>query len=171
MLLGGCHHRQVPPTLPAVLKAPEAQPPTPEAPAMDTAPPATISTAPPAVKVTEVKPKRRPKKASSKASAVPAPAETAPASPPQALGALSAGGESNPKSQQDANDLIASTERRLTALSKTTATQQEAQTREVQRFLQQARQALSTGDLEGAKTLATKAKLLMDDLEKWLPQS
>jgi len=44
--------------------------------------------------------------------------------------------------------------------------QQRAQVRQVQQFVKQAQQALESGDAQGASTLATKAKLLMDDLEK-----
>jgi hypothetical protein len=36
----------------------------------------------------------------------------------------------------------------------------------VRHFLDQAQQALNSGDADGAMNLATKAKLLMDDLEK-----
>ena len=178
MLLSGCHHKQAPPTLPAILKAPDAPPPAPESPTMAAAPPTSISTAP-AIKVTEVKPKRRARKSSAKLPE-PAPMDVSPAPSSTAaievssLGALSAGGESNPQNQQEATALIAATARRLEALSKTKGGKQESQVanqvREVRRFLQQAREALGTGDAEGAKTLATKAKLLMDDLDKWVQQ-
>jgi hypothetical protein len=169
-LLGGCHRRPVVPPLPAVVQAPVPPPPTPTAPAMKSPPPASLSTAP-AVKVTEVKPKSRPRRSAQKiAPPAPAPAETVAAvAPPEtaALGELSAGGDSSPKSQQEASELIVSSERRLDALGKTKAKPPDDQTREVRHFLQQAREALATGDAEGARTLATKAKLLMDDLEKW----
>ncbi len=36
----------------------------------------------------------------------------------------------------------------------------------IKNFQRQAKQAMSSGDAEGAKTLATKAKLLLDDLDK-----
>jgi ribosomal protein S20 len=36
----------------------------------------------------------------------------------------------------------------------------------VRNFWKDAQDALKSGDAEGAKTLATKAKLLLDDLEK-----
>jgi len=36
----------------------------------------------------------------------------------------------------------------------------------VRNFRKDAQEALKSGDAEGAKTLATKAKLLLDDLEK-----
>ena len=165
LLLGGCHHRQVAPTLPAVVPAPVQQPPTPAAPSMEGPPPESITTAP-AVKVTEAKPKRRSKKGAAKATAAP-PVEVAAVAPPalqaSPVGELSTGGESTPKLQQEATELIASGDRRLEVLAKKA---EQAQVREVRRFLQQAREALGTGDAEGARTLATKAKLLMDDLEK-----
>ncbi len=43
---------------------------------------------------------------------------------------------------------------------------EKAQVSKVKNFLKDAQEALKTGDAEGAKTLATKAKLLLDDLEK-----
>ena len=46
------------------------------------------------------------------------------------------------------------------------AEEEKAQVSKVKNFLKDAQEALKTGDAEGAKTLATKAKLLMDDLEK-----
>jgi hypothetical protein len=94
------------------------------------------------------------------------PVQVASAAEPLALGALSAGGESTPQSQQQAKDLIAAIKRRLAALPGKTASQQRDQIRQVNYFLKQAQQALDSGDAEGAKTLATKAKLLMDDVEK-----
>ena len=44
--------------------------------------------------------------------------------------------------------------------------EQKAQVSKVKNFLKDAQDALKSGDAEGAKTLATKAKLLLDDLEK-----
>jgi hypothetical protein len=82
------------------------------------------------------------------------------------VGELSAGGNAAPQTQQDASDLISSSEQRLARLSQAIARQQQAQLRKVRYFLKQAKQALNTGDAEGAKTLATKAKLLLDDVVK-----
>jgi hypothetical protein len=98
----------------------------------------------------------------------PPPVQVASAPEPAALaiGALSSGGDSTPQSQQDAKDLIASIQKRIAALPSKTASQQKEQLRQVLYFLKQAQQALNTGDAEGAKNLATKAKLLMDDVEK-----
>jgi len=93
------------------------------------------------------------------ASAAPAPEETA-------IGALTAGGEANPQTKQEAADLITSSEKRLNALPAQKAEDEKAQVSKVKNFLKDAQEALKTGDAEGAKTLATKAKLLLDDLEK-----
>jgi ribosomal protein S20 len=100
---------------------------------------------------------------------VTAPVSTASAEPsPEvtAIGALTAGGEENPQTKQEATDLIASIEKRLNALPTQTTDDQKAQISKVKNFWRDAQAALKSGDAEGAKTLATKAKLLLDDLEK-----
>jgi len=68
--------------------------------------------------------------------------------------------------QQEAVDLIAANEKRLNALSAQIVEAEKAQISKVRNFQRQAQEALSSGDAEGAKTLATKAKLLLDDLVK-----
>lgn len=83
-----------------------------------------------------------------------------------AIGALTAGNPENPQAKQDAAELIASNERRLNALSAQKAETQKAQISTVKNFQRQAQEAMTSGDAEGARTLATKAKLLLDDLEK-----
>jgi hypothetical protein len=62
--------------------------------------------------------------------------------------------------------MISSILKSLAALPARIADAQKRQVRQVRHFLDQAQQALNTGDTEGAKNLATKAHLLMDDLEK-----
>ena len=83
-----------------------------------------------------------------------------------AIGALTAGGEASPQTKQEAADLIASIEKRLNALPAQQTDEQKAQVSKVKNFLKDSQDALKSGDAEGAKTLATKAKLLLDDLEK-----
>jgi ribosomal protein S20 len=83
-----------------------------------------------------------------------------------AIGALTAGGETSPQTKQEAEDLIASIEKRLNAFPTPTTDDQRAQISKVRNFWRDAQAALKSGDAEGAKTLATKAKLLLDDLEK-----
>ena len=46
------------------------------------------------------------------------------------------------------------------------AASEKKQVRQIRNFLDQAQEALNGGDAQGATNLATKAKLLMDDLEK-----
>jgi ribosomal protein S20 len=117
------------------------------------------------------KPKRR-KKQAPKVVAPPEPvpetqvASAAPSPEETAIGALTAGGETNPQTKQEAADLIASIEKRLNALPAQKAEEQKAQVSKVKNFWRDAQEALKSGDAEGAKTLATKAKLLLDDLEK-----
>ena len=107
-----------------------------------------------------------------KAVAKPAPEPTQVASAEQppteaaAIGALTSGGEANSRSQQEAADMIAANEKRLNALPAQIVEDQKAQISKVKTFQRQAQEALTSGDAEGAKTLATKAKLLLDDLSK-----
>ncbi len=84
-----------------------------------------------------------------------------------ALGALTpGGGDQSPRARQEAADLIAATEKRINALPKDTAKGQAAQINKVRNFLREAQSALRSGDAEGARTLAMKGKLLLDDVEK-----
>ncbi len=82
------------------------------------------------------------------------------------IGALTAGGTANSQTRQDAANLIASNEKRLSALPSQKVEDQKAEINTVKNFERQAQNALDSGDAEGAMTLATKAKLLLDDLEK-----
>ena len=111
------------------------------------------------------KPKREKKKPAPKTAPVPEPTQVASVAPPPspeetAIGALTAGGEANPQTKQEAADLITASEKRLTALPAQKAEEEKAQVSKVKNFLKDAQEALNTGDAEGAKTLATKAKLL-----------
>jgi ribosomal protein S20 len=128
---------------------------------------------PPVPYATNEKPRRQRKKPAPKVVTLPVPEPTQVASvtPPAtaeatAIGALTAGGEANPQTKQEATDLITSSEKRLNALSPQKAEEEKVQVSKVKNFLKDAQDALKTGDAEGAKTLATKAKLLLDDLEK-----
>ncbi len=166
--LGGCRHKAQVATLPRVLTPVALEDiPEPENLPMVEAPPAKLPPVPVASNVG--KPKREKKKPAPKVA--PEPTQIASASPPPspeetAIGALTAGGEANPQTKQEAADLIASIEKRLNALSPQKAEDEKVQVNKVKNFLKDAQDALKTGDAEGAKTLATKAKLLLDDLEK-----
>jgi hypothetical protein len=164
--LAGCHHKTVayviphpaqapipldtipPPDLPALI----ASLPSPELPPLPLPPP----------------PKPAPRKKPSPKEEPQPPAQVAsmPAPAASAIGTLSTGGDAAPQSQQQAQGLIASILKRIAALPAKTADAQKKQIRQINNFLTQAQKALNSGDADGAFNLATKARLLMDDLEK-----
>ena len=82
-----------------------------------------------------------------------------------AIGELTAGGDANPQRKQEAVDLMASNERRIKALSLKVLAGQRPQVSKIRNFQRQANLALRSGDAEGAMTLATKAGLLLHDLD------
>jgi hypothetical protein len=101
------------------------------------------------------------------AAAAPAATPEQPVAETAAIGSLSTtGATSDPQVKQDVQDLIASNEKRLSALPAQKVEDQKSQISTVKNFQKQAQEALTSGDAEGAKTLATKAKLLLDDIEK-----
>jgi len=89
-----------------------------------------------------------------------------PAPPEVTIGMLSPGGEATAQSQQQARDLIASTELRIIALPPRVASSQRSEVRQARDFLDKSKKALNTGDADGAMNLANKARLLMDELER-----
>lgn len=171
--LSGCRHKAVVPPLPpisqpvALLTIPEPDPlPMIQPEEVDLPPVPVASNAHP-----RRERRRRPgtSPASSPASPQVNATDTPPGSAPSedaAIGALSLGGEANPRVQQEANDLIASNEKRLNGVPAGRTESDRTQVSRIRNFQRQAQEALSSGDIEGAKTLATKAKLLLDDLAK-----
>lgn len=186
LLLGatGCHHRKVRPVLlPPATSVPLVEvPATPDGPLVEEQRPKL-----PPIPVAEAagKPKKQ-KKRSGKSGSVAGTVQgggtgAAPASPRASessvekseqaaaaanLGSLTVGGEQNPRALEEAADVIASNERRLSGLSAERAKGQAALVSNVRNFQKDAQVALKSGDAEGAKTLATKGRLLLDDLEK-----
>jgi ribosomal protein S20 len=167
--LGGCRHKAQVARLPVSLSPVALEDiPEPENLPMVETPQIGL---PPVPVASNAKPKRERKKPPVKAPAPEPPTQVASAAPVQspeetAIGALTAVGEANPQAKQEAADLITSSEKRLNALTPQKAEDEKAQVNKVKNFLKDAQDALKTGDAEGAKTLATKAKLLLDDLEK-----
>ncbi|HEY6375395.1 MAG TPA: hypothetical protein VIX90_07700 [Edaphobacter sp.] len=165
--VGGCHKKVQAPPLPPI-QAPVAleTPPPPEHPPMIESQVAKLPPVP--VASNAAKPKRERRRPVAKPTPEP-PVQVASndaGTEASAIGALTAGGEANPKSQQEAADMIAANEKRLNALPAQMSDDQKAQISKVKNFQRQAQEALNSGDVEGAKTLATKAKLLLDDLLK-----
>lgn len=97
-----------------------------------------------------------------------APVQVAGGGEPAALpiGSLSTGGDSSSQAQQQARELLLSLHKRIAALPRSTVGQDKAQLRQVNSFVKQAQAALDSGDAEGAMTLATKARLIMDEIEQ-----
>ena len=170
----GCRHRTVIPSFPppqTPMKVIDA-PPNAKAPLVDTPqvkmPPIPIA----AAAATPQRERKHPAKTTV------APPEPEPASPatsvtpatprPDAnsLGALTTGTTADPQTKQEATDLIAAIEKRLKALPSQMDDAQKAQINKAKNFWRDAQEALKSGDAEGAMTLATKAKLLLDDQQQ-----
>ena len=80
------------------------------------------------------------------------------------IGELSTGGDTSAQARQQAAELIAAQQRRLDGLSGTVAGSHKTAVDQIKDFLLKAREALKAGDVDGANTLTTKAKLLLDDI-------
>ncbi|QEE29499.1 hypothetical protein FTW19_16740 [Terriglobus albidus] len=82
------------------------------------------------------------------------------------IGELSTGGDTSAQARQQAAELIAATQRRLEGLSGSVAGSHKTAVDQIKDFLLKAREALKAGDVDGANTLTTKAKLLLDDIAR-----
>lgn len=67
---------------------------------------------------------------------------------------------------QDTRNSLADTEHRLNTLGRKLDTQEQKTSAQIREFIKQARAALNTGDVDGAQTLAQKAKVLLGELIK-----
>ncbi len=81
-----------------------------------------------------------------------------------AIGQLSMGDPTD--TQRETTNLIASTQQGLNAISNRLNWQQQKTAEQIREFLKQAKAALASGDVDGAHTLAAKAKVLLDELLK-----
>jgi len=98
-----------------------------------------------------------------------------PASPPtqqasngspgvSAIGQLSSGSPYDVRSQT--SDSIAATELKLNAINRKLGGQEQKTAAQIGEFLKQARAALASGDVDGARTLVAKAKVLLGELAR-----
>jgi hypothetical protein len=95
---------------------------------------------------------------------VTAPTPSGDTTQPTSIGVLTAGPTPDTSgSRQEAADLIDSTERGVNSLHKLSFEQNKTVV-QIRSFLDQAQRALHNGDVDGAHTLATKAKTLLDEL-------
>jgi hypothetical protein len=79
-----------------------------------------------------------------------------------AIGQLSSGDHSD--LSRETADAIAATERGLNGIGRALNDQEQKTAAQIREFLKQARQALTSGDVDGAHTLAAKAKVLLGEL-------
>ncbi|HEY0759340.1 MAG TPA: hypothetical protein VGD59_08815 [Acidisarcina sp.] len=87
--------------------------------------------------------------------------------PSSSIGLLSAGDTSGGEdTRRSTVSLIASTETGLNTLKRSLSTPDQQTAGQIRTFLQKAKAALDVDDLDGAHTLATKAKVLLDELTK-----
>lgn len=172
----GCRHRAAP-VVPVAAQAPVALEPTP-APNL---PPkvASVPTQPAPVSTIPL-PKQKARRARHKINPVPAPGQptmSASEAPPEeasvtlppiaaVIGSLTTGEDASPATRQHAADLIASNDKRLKALSTQEVADHRSAVTRVGNFDRDAETALNSGDASGAITLASKAQVLLDDLNK-----
>jgi len=170
LLLSGCFFHKPNVTQIQLLAPPieDAPPPKPE-PSPTNLPPSVI-TIPgqetvPAVKVPQHTPPKPPAKRQ-KPAAAPAPAQIASNDSPgvSAIGQLSSGDASDLAQQTSAS--IEATERGLNSIAAKLNDQEQKTAVQIREFLKQARAALNSGDVDGAHTLAVKAKVLLGELSK-----
>ncbi|MGD0801070.1 MAG: hypothetical protein ABR906_07130 [Terracidiphilus sp.] len=81
-----------------------------------------------------------------------------------AIGQLSSGDASDLRQQTESS--IVATERGLSGISRELSDQEQKTAAQIREFLKQARAALNSGDVDGAHTLAAKAKLLLGELSQ-----
>lgn len=185
LLLTGCphvpgihsHQSQVQPLAPPIDDVPQPKP-APSAPA-EIPPPVSTTPSQPTVaeSKTETPPRAQPmppvkhKKPAAAAPPQPAPPPSPPSSNQQAsnegvsaIGNLSLG--DSPNLRLETSDTIASTERGLNGIGRKLNDQEKKTATQIREFLKQAKAALFSGDVDGAHTLAAKAKVLLGELSQ-----
>jgi hypothetical protein len=167
------HRQAAQPLAPPLQTASKAPPPTVEHPPLNaTIPSVPLATGPTVQSAPKPKPPRKHKKPVSDSSEQiadntqqgPANTQQAAAESPgvSAIGQLSSGDTSD--LHQQTADSIAAIERSLNAISAKLSDQDQKIAAHIREYLKQGREALASGDVDGARTLAAKAKVLLDEL-------
>jgi outer membrane biosynthesis protein TonB len=169
VFLTACNHKtqqaQVQPLAPPV----EVNPPPPPStapvnlpPPVATIPPEPTKTAP--TVATKPPGRRKKNKNNNAASAAPVQEAANPAPNPgvSAIGQLSSGDPAD--FRKETEDTIAATERGLNGITRTLSDTEQKTADHIRDFLKQAKTALASGDVDGAHTLAAKAKILLQEL-------
>jgi hypothetical protein len=164
LLLSGCFLHKKPKAPPLVL-SPSIGDSTATPPAQSPPPEVTIPTKP-TTNVTDLpeqtpKPPVRHKKPTTDADA-----DTQPAAAPPEVSAIGQLSTSDPTDlRQKTEGSIAATERTLNNISHGLNDQDQKTGAHIREFLKQAKAALASGDVDGASTLAAKAKVLLSEIE------
>ncbi|HTJ30942.1 MAG TPA: hypothetical protein VL346_10590 [Acidobacteriaceae bacterium] len=149
-----------PPSKPATVSTADLPPPVVGNPQPVTAEPTTAAVKPP-------EPPKKPAHHSRKPAQqnTPTPEETAKVNAPSsvsAIGQLSGGASGDLRSQTE--DTINSVEKGVNGITRTLSDSEKKTEAQIREFLKEAKQALDTGDTDGARTLANKAKVLLGEL-------
>ncbi len=168
LMLSGCFFHRTHPVQPQAIAPPPSQPPQLKPAPVDL--PLSAATIQPlpienAKVPTEPTPSRRHRKTSKslqEAANMPPPVP-APSMPAViAIGQLSSGDPADVR--QETEESIASIEKELNGISRTLNAPEQKTAEQIREFLKQARAALVSGDVDGAHTLAAKAKVLLTEL-------
>lgn len=125
--------------------------------------PSAQNTAPPLPPVKQPKVKRQKKR--KPVEAPPQETQQVVSAPPTPIGQLTTGdSKSAAANERDTMTLIRQTEQGLEGIKRALTPDERDTIVQIRTFLKQAEQALNNGDPDGARTLATKAKLLLDEL-------
>jgi outer membrane biosynthesis protein TonB len=171
LLVAGCAHKQKAAVNQPALAPPieDTPPPSPNKAPTNLPPPViTVPTpaqpkaanTPPPAPAPKPKPHHKPKPAQGD-TGTPVAANT-PAPAVSAVGNLSTGEPADLRKQTD--NTISETERGLNGISRQLNDQEKKTSVQIREFLKQARAAMTTGDVDGAHTLAQKAKVLLGEL-------
>jgi hypothetical protein len=163
LLLSGCFLQKKPKTPPPAL-APKISDSTAPPPTQQPPPALTIPTAP-TVNATNL-PEQTPNPPARhrKPPASDSDAQQAAAAPEvSAIGQLSSGDPADLR--RDTESSIASTERGLKGINRGLNDQEQKTAEHIREFIKQAKAALASGDIDGASTLAAKARVLLTELQ------
>jgi hypothetical protein len=81
-----------------------------------------------------------------------------------AIGELSGGASGDQRTQTQ--EMINSTEKGVNGITRSLSDPESKTAAQIHEFLKQAREALASGDVDGALTLAKKAKVLLNELNQ-----
>ena len=99
--------------------------------------------------------------------AAPQSAAATPSAAASPIGQLTTGDSAlGERTKHETADLIGETQQGLSGIKRPLSSDEKTTAAQIRTFLRQAQQALDNGDTDGAHTLATKARLLLDELTK-----